>query len=62
MADTSQKTWEVAKLLKDDPKRVAPELLTIVLVSLIVSGGPDGDGGIPDMDIALGGIGTHRAI
>jgi uncharacterized membrane protein len=58
--ETAASTWELARLLKDDPWKVAPELVTIVAVSLAVSGGPDGDGGIPDLDLKMG-IGAHRS-
>ncbi|KQP21391.1 hypothetical protein ASF45_04245 [Pseudorhodoferax sp. Leaf265] len=34
--------------------------MTTVLVALIVSGGPDGDGGAPDLDLMVG-IGAHRS-
>jgi uncharacterized protein YifE (UPF0438 family) len=44
-----------------DPKGTAPELVCLVVASLLVSGGLDGDGGAPDLDLALG-IGAHRSI
>lgn len=47
--------------LTDRPADVAPQLLTIVVMSLLTSGGPDGDGGVPDLDLEFG-IGAHRSI
>lgn len=47
--------------LTSNPSQAGPQLLMSVLVSLLVSGGPDGNGGAPDSDIALWGIGAHRS-
>jgi len=47
--------------LHDRPADVAPKLLTALVTSLLVSGGPDADGGAPDLDLAFG-IGAHRSI
>ena len=47
--------------LTDRPADVAPQLLTIVVTSLLTSGGPDGDGGVPDLDLEFG-IGAHRSV
>lgn len=47
--------------LRNDPRTVAPHLLAMVVTSLVVSGGTDGDGGAPDLDL-LGGIGAHRSV
>ena len=58
--ETAASTWDLAKLLKDDRWKVAPELLMMVVVSLVVSGGPDGDGGAPDLDLQMG-IGAYRS-
>lgn len=44
-----------------NPQEEAPKLLAGMLGFLIGSGGTDGDGGIPDLDL-LGGIGDHRSI
>jgi hypothetical protein len=52
---------ELIAALRKDPSALAPHLLAMVVTSLVVSGGPDGDGGAPDLDL-LGGIGAHRAI
>lgn len=50
-----------AQALKDQPQDTGVHLLTLVLTSLLVSGGPDGDGGAPDLDLMLG-IDAHRSI
>lgn len=47
--------------LKGRPADVAPKLLTALVTSLLVSGGPDADGGAPDIDLVFG-IGAHRSI
>ena len=47
--------------LKERPGEVAPKLLTALITSLLVSGGPDGNGGAPDLDLMFG-IGAHRSI
>lgn len=51
---------ELIEALRNEPSKVGPHLLTMVITSVIVAGGPDGDGGVPDMDL-LGGIGAHRS-
>lgn len=48
--------------LKNDPARVAPDLLVAALAFYVSSGGFDGDGGIADQDISLLGIEAHRSI
>lgn len=47
--------------LQNHPKETAPKLVAGVLGFLIGSGGVQGDGGVPDLDL-LGGIGAHRSI
>jgi len=44
-----------------EPRRSAPRLVGGLLGFLVGSGGPDGDGGIPDADLLLG-IQNHRSI
>lgn len=48
--------------LKNDPANVAPDLFVAALAFYVSGGGFDGDGGIPDTDIPLLGIGAHRSI
>lgn len=48
--------------LKRSPVEAAPRLLVLVLASVAASGGVDGDGGVPDMDIPMMGIGAHRSL
>jgi len=47
--------------IKNDPLSAGPELLIAIIGFYFGSGGLDGDGGIPDLDLELG-IGTHRSI
>lgn len=47
--------------LLDDPKTNAPRVLAAFLGFYAGSGGVDGDGGIPDLDL-LAGIDAHRSI
>lgn len=44
------------------PSEVGPELLVMALAFFVAGGGIDGDGGVPDADIAMFGIGGHRSI
>lgn len=48
--------------LTTSPKAAVPKLFVLVITSLLASGGLDGDGGIPDLDIPLMGIGAHRSL
>jgi len=47
--------------LSRSPEKEAPKLIALILGFLAGSGGIDGDGGVPDLDL-LGGIGAHRSI
>lgn len=51
----------VASAVVANPKEAAPQLLTLVITSILVSGGPDGDGGAPDLDLMFG-IDAHRSV
>lgn len=51
----------IVRLLKENPKQGAVQIATFVLGFYAGSGGLDGDGGIPDLDLALGGAGMHRS-
>ena len=46
--------------LKNDPKNTAPGVMALAMGYLVGSGGLDGNGGIPDSDLALG-IEWHRS-
>jgi hypothetical protein len=48
--------------LRSNPAEVGPDLLVASLAFFVAGGGFDGDGGIPDQDIALLGIDAHRSI
>ena len=50
----------IAKGLVSDPKRTAPAVIGAVLGFSAGSGGLDGNGGIPDLDL-LAGIGANRS-
>lgn len=39
-----------------------PVALATIVAALVASGGPDGDGGIPDLDLQLAGIDAHRSL
>jgi hypothetical protein len=60
-ATTRQSIEGLGRQLGDNPAEVAPRMLTTVLVSVAVSGGPDANGGAPDLDLMFG-IGAHRSI
>lgn len=51
----------VVERLAGRPGDVAPEILGLTAGFFLGSGGFDADGGIPDMDLALG-IGNHRSV
>lgn len=60
-ARTRQTVTALSRCMKDNPSEAGPQLLTVVMTSVIVSGGVDGNGGAPDLDL-LAGIGAHRSI
>ena len=47
--------------IKSNPKKAAPELLLAFIGFLLGSGGLDGDGGLPDLDLKAG-MGFHRSV
>ncbi|HWH59779.1 MAG TPA: hypothetical protein VN682_19270 [Terriglobales bacterium] len=51
----------IASGIRSNPCDTAPVLVVTTLAFLAASGGPDGDGGVPDLDL-MGGIGAHRSI
>lgn len=62
----STRAWHavdlVSKAVLDDPKKNAPGVLALALGFIAGSGGMDGNGGVPDTDIAMFGIGDHRSL
>lgn len=52
---------ETQLALSTSPKEAAPGLVVSALAFLATSGGMDGDGGVPDLDL-IAGIGAHRSI
>ena len=64
--DVGQRIYQtlsiVTKALREDPKKNAPGVLALALGFMVGSGGLDGNGGIPDTDITMFGIGDHRSI
>lgn len=62
VSDARVKATPVIADLRRNPTEVAPDLLVMAFVAYASSGGFDGDGGIPDSDIALLGIEAHRSI
>lgn len=54
------KRWSTALLA--DPADAGPQLLMAALAFYLAGGGLDGDGGIPDQDITVLGIGGHRSL
>lgn len=56
-ADASKFASRIASSPREEALRVGAFALT----ALVASGGPDGDGGLPDTDIALLGIEAHRS-
>lgn len=55
--------WSTAtyQRLRAEPAQMALELVNAVLMTIVVSGGPDGDEGAPDLDLLMG-IDAHRSI
>ena len=51
-----------SRMLIDEPKKNAPGVLALALGFIAGSGGADANGGIPDTDIAMFGIGDHRSL
>lgn len=54
-------TSDIGRALTHDPKTNAPKVLAAFLGFYAGSGGVDGDGGIPDLDL-LAGIDAHRSL
>lgn len=64
--DFGKQVWcvleAVGSSVMDNPKKNAPGVLALALGFIAGSGGVDGNGGIPDTDIAMFGIGDHRSL
>lgn len=56
-----ERSTEIVSALRTNPAQMAPELATTVLMTFLVSGGPDGNGGAPDLDLMFG-IDAHRSL
>lgn len=65
-AEFSKRAYATAVTLKraaaQDPTGFATTVLVLAAGFQVGGGGVDGNGGVPDMDIALFGIGGHRSI
>ena len=61
MTSVKLATFQAARLVQSQPREAVPQLLVLVATSIVVSGGPDGDGGAPDLDLMFG-IDAHRSI
>jgi hypothetical protein len=48
--------------IKKNPKTNITNILMFILGAYLGSGGIDGDGGIPDLDLKIFGMGDHRSI
>jgi len=59
--NASERGKELLRFVNRDPKRAATDFVTLVVAFYVGSGGLDGDGGVPDVDLELG-IGAHRSI
>jgi hypothetical protein len=60
-AKASETAAIVGRSIRDNPRDAGVQFFTLVLVSLGVSGGPDGNGGAPDIDLMFG-IENHRSL
>lgn len=53
---------KIALALQQDPAVAGSNMVVAALAFYYVGGGLDGDGGVPDLDIDVFGIGGHRSI
>jgi len=61
LASGYERSTGIVTSLRENPAQVAPELATTVLMTFLVSGGVDGNGGAPDLDLVMG-IDAHRSL
>lgn len=59
--DVTRAIKRTQQALSDSPRETAPALVIYSLAFLASSGGVDGDGGVPDLDL-IAGIDAHRSI
>lgn len=60
-ADVTAAVQNIARAVRENPAENAPTLIVATLAFLLASGGTDGDGGVPDLDL-VAGIDAHRSI
>lgn len=60
-SDMTSAVQSIARAVRENPAENAPTLIVGTLAFLLASGGVDGDGGVPDLDL-IAGIGAHRSI
>ena len=58
---TKTSVTKVFDAVSNNPREHLPPLIIGALAAVAASGGVDGDGGVPDLDLTLG-IGAHRSI
>jgi uncharacterized protein YifE (UPF0438 family) len=61
LEQAGSKIYGVTTRLANNPRDEALRIGAFALTALVASGGLDGDGGLPDTDIAIMGIDAHRA-
>jgi len=61
LSKLANKVGAIEDALEQSPQQAAVSLLSLLLAFYAGSGGPDGNGGIPDTDITIMGIGDHRS-
>lgn len=60
-AGTYEQITMLGQCLLNNPREQLPRVMLLVGTGLLSSGGLDGDGGVPDTDIPLFGVGAHRS-
>ncbi len=62
MKQLQLKLRSLVAAFREDPRGVGPDMLVAALSFYFAGGGLDGDGGVPDLDISMLGIGAHRSL